>query len=553
MRLRFLALGLVLVAVAGLLTRLAPEASLVEVPLRAPELPPGLRRVASVPAEPGALAGRNLLLVTLDTTRPDRIGVYGNTAIETPTLDRLAREGVVFSGAVAVAPTTLPSHASILTGLYPLRHGARANSRFRLDREPSTLAELLVERGYDTAAFVSALVLHRRFGLARGFRRYDDRMASRDVLAVAERPADDTTRRAVRWLERQRAGPFFAWVHYYDPHSFWQPPADFAARYALAYDGEIAFVDQQLGRLIAATESAGGDRGTLIVVVGDHGEALGEHGESTHGMLLQEAVLRIPLILHGPGLGPGVHVPTRVSQVDLMPTILSLLGATPPADLDGADLTSAPDEGRALYAENLEVRLQYGWARLAALYAGDLKLVDGPRPELYDLAADPLDRDDVAEDRPGEVERLGRRLRAFQSRADDVLVPSVDLAPDEVQRLASLGYVVGDAEPIRAGGPGTDPKAMAPLMERVQLLVSLAEQPQPAWARWLGRLSGTPIPQGDAELTAELEAIAEAHPDFPPVYSYLTDLYRAAGREAEAKRSEERMKAAIRAASSVRQ
>jgi hypothetical protein len=337
-------------------------------------------------------------------------------------------------------------------------------------------------------------------------------------------------------------------VHYYDAHAYWDPPAPYSEQYPLTYDGEIAFVDAQVGRLIQAVGRGG--RETVVVVVGDHGEALGEHGEGTHGVLVQEATLRIPLIVHAPGgLEGGVHVPTRVSQIDLMPTLLSLLGRPVPLDLDGVDLALAPDPERAIYAENLEARLQYGWARLAALYRGSLKFVDGPSPELYDLGVDPLEHDDVAAARGAEIAALRDRMRALQALADDRLQPSTALEPADVRRLRALGYVVGAGHVVQASGPGPDPGEWLPLLGQLQALLSISRTPLPAWATLLGRLSGRPMPSGDAELTAAYEAIAERYPDFAPVYSYLIDLYKAAGRGRDADRAQERLTQAVQAAS----
>ena len=527
--------------------QLAPGVELVRVPMRALAVPEDLPRVDAIPAAPGALAGRDVLLITLDTTRPDRLGAYGNRGIETPNFDRLAREGVIFSNAVAVAPTTLPTHASILTGLYPLRHGARANSSFVLGPEQTTLAERLRRAGYATGAFVSAFVLDRRFGVYQGFEVYDDELPSAgDAISVAERSADRTTDRAVRWLERPHERPRFTWVHYYDAHAYWTPPSPFAELYPIAYDGEIAFVDSQIGRLLEAA-----DADTVVVVVGDHGEALGEHGEGTHGILVQDATLRIPLVVRAPGgLPSGVHVPTRVSQIDLVPSLLSLLGEPVPKGLDGRSFLQPPDPERAIYAENLEPRLQYGWARLAALYRGPFKYVDGPSPELYELARDPLESDDLAAGSADRVESLRREMRAIQAVADDTLRPRNELEPEELRRLRVLGYVVAADRRVQAGGPGWDPTRWLPLYERLQVLLSVSRTPLPEWARWWGRLSGRPMPFGGAELTEVYEQIAERNPDFAPVYSYLIDLYRAGGRSEDATRAERRMSEAIRTASS---
>ena len=276
-----------------------------------------------LPLRSGALAGHNLLIVTIDTTRPDRLGFYGNDEIATPNLDRLASRGAVFTRALATAPITLPSHASILTGRYPHHHGVRTNGLPPLESGETTLAEVLAEHGYDTAAFVSSFILEKQFGLAQGFGRYDDETHSESaVMGYSERRADRTTDRALEWLRRSGPRPFFLWVHYYDPHASYSPPEPFEDSSANDYDGELAFVDQQVGRLLEGV-AASSDEDALVVVTSDHGESFGEHGEQSHGFLVNEATLRIPLIVTTTrGLSTPVRIDELVSQVDLMPTVL---------------------------------------------------------------------------------------------------------------------------------------------------------------------------------------------------------------------------------------
>ncbi|MFP3940102.1 MAG: sulfatase, partial [Thermoanaerobaculia bacterium] len=268
----------------GAASRPAPE----------PELPP-----------PGAAAGYNLLLVTLDTTRADHLGAYGDAGAETPNLDRLAAGGLRFTDAVTPVPMTLPAHATLLTGLDPPGHGVRINGRFVLGQEHETLAEALRRAGYETAAFVSSFVLDRRFGLAQGFDRYDARLETTRAAAFApqtERSAEAVTDAAVEWLEGRRAAggegrPVFLWVHYFDPHDPYEPPEPFASRFAdRPYAGEIAYVDRELGRLLASLERTGLAGRTVVVATADHGESLGEHGERYHSRTLYEGAVRVPLI-----------------------------------------------------------------------------------------------------------------------------------------------------------------------------------------------------------------------------------------------------------------
>ncbi len=540
---QLLAIGFLLFGLAAYLRGVRVLTPLEEqIPFAPLVVSPDLKTADSLPATPGALRGHDVVLVTLDTTRPDRLGCYGNSQGATPNLDKLAREGVIFSAAVATATTTLPTHASILTGLYPQRHGARANSHYRLDDGHRTLAERLSDAGYMTGAFVSSFVLDRRFGLAQGFGIYDDQMGVKaGFLGFAERKADQTTDRAIRWLSGQRRRPYFLWVHYYDPHSLHDPPAPFKQAHALPYDGEIAFVDHELGRLLEAVESAG-SRETLVVVVADHGEAFGEHGELTHGRLVQEATLRIPLILGATaGLGRGVHVERRVSQVDLMPTILSLLGIEEPRDVDGVNLLEAPDRDRAILAETVDA--EYGWARLVALYKGSLKYVDGPNPELYDLARDPLERNDLVAERPADAETMRRVLREREGPdAGRLGTASVELGAEDIARLEAIGYAVGGGAAVTDGAPGPDPKAMLPAIVRMQRLLSDYDTypRMPAWYRLLLRLGGNRVIDSRADLIRHLERLAAEHPDFAPVYQRLADFYEQEQRPADAVRARER-------------
>ena len=544
--LRLGSLALIVVAAISLFRELKPHRDpLPMLPLRlSPELTPS----AVVPAAPGSLAGRNVLLVTLDTTRPDRLGAYGNSGIATPTLDRLAANGVVFSNALATAPTTLPTHASILTGLYPAHHGARTNGLFRLDDDRVTLAEVLSRHGYDTAAFVSSFVLDGDFGLAQGFDHYDDDVGpkSREGL-YAERRADETTDRAIAWLARRRDRPAFAWVHYYDPHVLYDAPPPFSDRSESPYDAEIAFVDHQLGRLLASLES--GARDWLVVVTADHGEALGEAGEWTHGYLVQEATIKIPLILHAPGaLDGGFRVDTRASQVDLVPTIASLLGVAAPPALDGVDLTRSPDPKRSILAEAVEGQANYGWAPLTAFYEGPYKYVDGPQPQLFDLSHDPLERSNLVEERPGDVTRLRRRLSSHAAPGGEGLaVSNVELDAEDVQRLESLGYLVTAGGAKRPDRSGADPKQVLPILNRLLDLVTQfdTDATMAGWQRLAARATGRTVMESRADLIRELEILAEEHPDFAPTYRYLAFYYHADGRVQDAERAKQTLAALV--------
>ena len=400
----------------------------------------------------------DVLLVTLDTVRADRLGCYGRGGGATPVLDRLAAEGLVAEQAIAVAPLTLPSHASILTGLYPPRHGVRDNDDFRLGASGATLAERFRERGYLTAAAVGSLVLASSQGLDRGFEVYDEpegglpdvsRGAALAYRRLVERRAAEVTDAALRAVARSGDRPFFLWVHYFDPHADYEPPSPWRERFpAQPYEGEIAYVDAEVGRLLDGLGARGRSSDLLVAVVADHGEGLGEHGEATHGVLLYETTLRVPLVLRWPGrIAPGTRVREPVSIADLAPTILDLLGLPPIAGAEGRSFAAAargeaaPPRG-PIYSETLYGERAFGWARLVAMREGAIKLVDAPEPELYDLDRDPHERRDLASISPGE---LGERRRRLRDLLGEIAAgePGPPGAPDGERRvlLESLGYV----------------------------------------------------------------------------------------------------------------
>jgi arylsulfatase A-like enzyme len=323
-------------------------------------------------------------------------------------------------------PLTLPSHATILSGLEPPHHGVRDNGTYVFPADRGTLATILESRGYATGAFVGAYVLDRRFGLGRGFDTYDDRIERRSEGASvleSERRGEAVVEAASAWIA-SRTGPFFAWVHLYDPHAPYDPPSPYRETYAgRLYDGEIAYADACLGRLVAAAEARAGGR-LLVAVVSDHGEGLDEHGEKTHGFFVYQSTLRVPFVLAGPGIhAKRLRGPARTA--DVMPTILSRLGLEVPAGLDGADLL-AGGAGREAYAETF-YPASLGWSPLRAWRQGSLKLVEAPRPELYDLASDPGETRDLSAVRPQEATRLRSALNAFtkdESKTAAATVPA---------------------------------------------------------------------------------------------------------------------------------
>lgn len=454
-----------------------------------------LARAVAVTALLGAGCGRggslNILLVTLDTTRADHLRCYGHPTVETPHLDRLAREGILFEWGLAHAPLTLPSHCSIMTGLTPMAHGVRNNSTQRLGDDATTLAEMLAGRGYDTAAFVGAYVLHPVFGLAQGFAAYDADFSggkAENDFHFVERSAAQVTDAAVRWVEERRGhAPFFIWVHYYDAHMDYTPPSPFRERYAQnPYDGEIAYIDWQLGRLLESLETRGEFARTLVWVVGDHGESLGEHGELSHGFYLYDSLLRVPYIVSHPesrgGDPPARWRPRRVEapveSIDIFPTLAALTGEPPSHAVEGRSLLALLDgraePARASYAEAMAPLLVQGWAPLRSVRLQNSKYIRAPVPELYDCDADPRELRNLAAERPGDLARMAGELDRLVERAAEAAVRAGEAGVSEAERqkLASLGYLQTDAaapaatelDPLELTRP--DPKTLVPASSR---------------------------------------------------------------------------------------
>ena len=423
------------------------------------------------PFSTGSAASFNVVLITLDTTRADRLGAYGYESAETPNLDRLAREGILFADAVSPAPITLVAHASILTGLDPDHHGVRHNGQYRLDPSQVTLAEVLRENNYETAAFVSGFVLDTRYGLSQGFDRYDDRtepLPGQPFSGLGERNAEATTDAALEWLGgRNESRPFFLWVHYYDPHTEYKPPEAYASRFPTSpYDGEIAYMDAQIGRLVAELEKTGNE--LLVVVAGDHGESFGEHSEHGHSRFLYESTQRVPLFLWSPGslLTPQVVDGTAVGLVDIFPTVLDVLGIAGDWRTDGGSLRLASKErDRALYMETMAGYLESGWAPLFALRRHHDKLIHAPRPEYYRLLEDPDERENLyarsKDEEPASMlsSRLSERLAGGPS-AEVVASSAVRPDPESLRRLQALGYLSGAGPDTDAEGELPDPKDM---------------------------------------------------------------------------------------------
>jgi choline-sulfatase len=406
-------------------------------------------------AAPAAAEPPNVLLITVDTLRPDALGWVGGRN-RTPAIDALAREGYRFRAAVSPAPVTLPAHASIMTALAPRRHGARDNGQ-PLPPGPATLAEALRGGGYRTGAFVSGFPLSRAFGIDRGFAHFDDTLPD-GRPGRRERRAAATTAAAAAWIARAPE-PWFAWVHYYDPHDPYDAPGAAAADERTAYDAEVAYVDAAVGRLRAAIGAR--RRGVLTVLTADHGESLGEHGERTHGFFLYESTIAVPLVVHYPGRVASGDSAAPARLVDVAPTLLDLVGAGGLGDVDGISLTPLL-AGRAQVVppatmETLRPWASYGWSPLAALRAGDWKAVDAPRPELYDVARDPGERADRSASEPARLAAM-RDVLASARRRGAGSPAAID--PEAAERLRALGYTgAGAAPPPDDPPPGLpDPK-----------------------------------------------------------------------------------------------
>ena len=473
------------------------------------------RRPTGVKRDPGL----SVLIVSVDTLRADALGCYGRRDARTPWIDRLAAGGVRFETARAHNVVTLPSHANLLSGQYPLRHGVHDNAGFRFPAERTTLATILQERGWRTGAFVSAFPLDSRFGLDRGFDVYDDRLGGAETTAFAmpERPGPETVRAARRWIESVRGQRWFAFVHLYEPHFPYEPPAPFASSHpGEPYQGEVAAADAALGPLLEPLLAADASDRVLVVFTSDHGESLGEHGEATHGIFAYEATLRVPLVLRAPGLLPASVVRIPVRHVDVVPTVLDLLGLQAPAGLPGRSLlpviAGSEDAAPESYLESLSPWLNRGWAPLRGVVDGGLKYVDLPLPEVYDLVADPGERKNLAASRPQELERLrGRlaRLRVGEVAAD----ARVQEDESALERLRALGYVSGGVASGKQGyGAEDDPKNLIALDARIEEVITLYR-------------SG----QVDAAIAA-CEEILRRRPDMPQVYLQLAYLERGRGR-----------------------
>jgi arylsulfatase A-like enzyme/Tfp pilus assembly protein PilF len=429
----------------------------------------------------------NLLLITIDTTRADRLGPYGFETAQTQTLDRLARLGTLYERAYGVVPETLPAHVSIFTGLYPPSHGVRLNLQFKLPDEATTLAEILSEQGMDTIAVCSAAVLHPRYGLGQGFNEY---LAPGVRATPRSRPptewsAEQVVTEVLTQMWKRESGPYFLWAHFYDPHSPFEPkqpfpaPEDARPESPQLYDLEIAYMDHWIGKMLDELEKRGDLEDTLIIVTGDHGESLGEHGELYHTLFVYDATIHVPMIIVGPGIKAGRRVTEIVSSVDLFATILKLFRLDPPFTssrvLPGLPVnsTTEPPE-RIAYSDSMTPPLRYGWNALESIRTKDWLYVRAPDEELYRLdGSDPGQEFNLAFDEPETVEKLNALLMETIGSMPDTGFgdQTGHLASEqEMEALAALGYVAASTDrEAPETGSGLDPKDMVEVAEAFQL------------------------------------------------------------------------------------
>jgi len=471
----------------------------------------------------GGAAETNVLLITVDTLRPDRLSCYSTAYVKTPEVDALGERGAIFERAYAHNPTTLPSHANILTGMTPPFHGVSENAKSKLPDACLTLAEYLRTKGYETGAFVGAFPLDSRFGLDQGFDVYDDSFPAplARMGTSAERRAGEVVKAASAWISG-RKGKWFCWVHLFDPHAPYAPPEPFLSRSKNdPYSGEAAYVDSELGRLFRDLRGSGLLERTLIVLTADHGESLGEHGELTHSYFAYNSTLHIPLVIAGPGIGPA-RVGANVSHCDIFPTVCELVGVAAPGGLQGRSLAGLMKgekrSERPIYFESLEPYLNKGCAPLRGFIEGPIKYMDSPLPELYDLAADFDEQTNLADKRD---------LGPFKKKLDELRVSlasplsATAMRPADsrtIEKLRSLGYVATPVAKVKtAYGAADDVKNFLPFQQRLEGAILMSDR---------GDVQG-----GIRALTA----LAAEKKDFTPAFIYLSQAFQAQGRTSEAR------------------
>jgi choline-sulfatase len=512
----------------------------------------------------------NVIVVTLDTTRADRLGCYGFRGVSTPNLDALAQDGVVFDNATAVVPLTFPSHSSMFTGLIPPHHGVRDNGGFFLDDDKVTLAERLKQAGYATGAFVAAWVLESRWGLAQGFDHYSDKFELSKYkivsLGTVQKTGDEVMSDTLAWLDTVKSQKYFAWVHLYDPHAPYEAPEPYATQYASTpYVAEIAYTDAVVGRLTTWLRQNGQLERTVIVVTADHGESLGDHGEASHAYFIYGATTHVPFIVRTPW-GLTGRSAARVSGADLMPTVLDLVGLPPQPAIDGRSAARAVlDPGAALghlaYAETYFPRYHFGWQHLRSLRDDRYTFIDAPEPELYDLSADPGETKNIFKANSARAEELRLKMEDLAKSSGEKAPERQSLDPDTLQRLAALGYV-GNVIDVDPNAVLPDPKHKLKLFSLMNSAKALAQDDklESAIARMRQVVAEDPNIM-DAHLTlgnwlqkakdpegaiAAYKAALSLKPDDDISLGNLAQLYRARGRLEDELAALEVFRAALR-------
>jgi len=429
----------------------------------------------------------NLLFFTLDTTRADHIGCYGYSLVETPNIDNLAENGILFKDAIAQAPLTLPSHSSIFTGTYPFYHGVRDNGGFYLEPEHATLAELLKKRDWATSAFIGAFVLDSRWGLDQGFDYYYDNFDftkyKKIGLDTVQREGGEVINAFFDWLEENDQQKFFSWIHLYDPHTPYEPPEPYKTKYSERpwglYDGEIAYVDFLIGEVLEKLKQKNLRENTIIVIVGDHGESLGEHHENTHGFFIYDAAVSVPLIIQIPSSQlKGKLIEFQVETVDIMPTILQILGLPVPDEVQGKSFiplitSESQSQERFAYSETYYPRYHYGWSELKSLRSLQYKYIRAPRPELYDLTLDPGERHNIYDQKLSVGRRFEQELKSLEEKMSAQGIEEKGpqkLDAEAREKLMALGYIGGFTSRLKLSKSENlaDPKDKIILYNRIK-------------------------------------------------------------------------------------
>ena len=479
----------------------------------------------------------NVILLTLDTLRADHLACYGYSDVKTPNLDSLARRGVLFEQAATNSPLTLPAHCSILTGMYPTYHGVRINGNTALNEEQMTIAEVLSAQGYQCGAFIGAFVLDGRWGLKQGFQHYDDHFDLKKYkhidLGAVQRPGNEVIDAALDWLEEQKSTPFFAWIHLYDPHTPYEPPEPYLSEYGPRgltglYDGEIAFMDEQIGRCLSWLENNRLDESTILILVGDHGEGLGSHGEGTHGYFIYDYAIHVPLIIVTPFEGlRGVRVSSQVRVVDIFPTLMEIAAVIPPAETHGRSLLplmfrpQKKEDGFA-YAESMSPNLQFGWSSIHSLRTTQYKYIDTPKAELYDLTRDPDEQTNLLRQYPDIAREMKDTLdRLMEETSRGAPTPqAANLDKETIEKLSALGYIGAPVATKKASGeagPLADPKDKFPVFQAITAAGAMV------------------LEQKYSEAVVKLESALQEEPMIPQALLVLSACYVELGRTEEAK------------------